>query len=121
MTHPDQRPSLTARQADYLLAIQIAIEKTGLPPSTRELAAACGVASLKAVDDAVRILRRKGYVTWEPHKSRTLQLCAGQEQGFVLRLLDDDQLDGAAPGYDVTTSRGVRLRRVWWDGAVCSA
>jgi SOS-response transcriptional repressor LexA len=99
VTPPDHRPPLTARQLDYLLAIQGEIARTGLAPTFHELGRRLGIGRMGALH-TLRILRSKGYVTWEPGKGRTLQLIPAPS--------------GAIPDEQLTTSRGVRLRRVWW-------
>lgn len=57
--------------------------------SLRELAAA-GAYTPKAAHDHLIALRRKGYVTWEPSKSRTLRLRAApiiEERDGVKRIV----------------------------------
>jgi repressor LexA len=67
------RPALTARQRqapDYITAF---IDERGYPPTFREIAAHMGIQSTNAVNDHLKALERKGYLTREDLKSRALR------------------------------------------------
>lgn len=46
----------------------------GVSPSYDELAARCGLTGRGQVSALLNILRRKGRVTWEPNRARTIQV-----------------------------------------------
>ena len=64
----------TTRQLLVLNTIHVMREVNGQAPSYRELMGVLGFSSLNAVADHMRLLKKKGLVTWEPHKARTLRL-----------------------------------------------
>lgn len=55
-------PGLTERQARILDWIESYIERTGFPPTLREIGTAFGIASTNGVNDHLRALERKGYI-----------------------------------------------------------
>lgn len=65
---------LTRRQREILDLIRASIEDTGMPPTRAELAAALGVASLNAVEDHLKALKRKGAITTTPGAARGIRL-----------------------------------------------
>ena len=65
-------PVVTERQGDYLVAIAIRSDDP-LPPGLREIGTELGV-TLHAVQCCLLALRRKGLVTWQEQRSRTLRL-----------------------------------------------
>jgi repressor LexA len=46
------------------------------PPTVRELCSELGVSSTNGMGEHLKALSRKGLVTWEPKRSRTLSLTA---------------------------------------------
>lgn len=74
---------LTKRQAQTLDFIRSSIEDRGYPPTLREIGEHMGIRSTNGVNDHLRALERKGYLTREDMKSR------------ALRVVDD--VPGAAP------------------------
>ena len=71
---PITRPP-TARQLEVVAAIRaLTIAGGGLGPSIRELTAHFGVSSVNAMWCVMNALRRKGLLTYERGKSRTLRL-----------------------------------------------
>ncbi len=64
---------LTKRQATVLEVIAKHIEEMGYPPTIRELGDALGIRSTNGVNDHLKALERKGYLTREDAKSRTMQ------------------------------------------------
>ena len=69
----DPRRPLAPRQREMLQHIERLTRETGYPPSLSELGKAMGIKSSNGVAECLRTLRRKGYVTWHPFKSRTLR------------------------------------------------
>ena len=65
---------LTARQKAVLEYISDSIHARGYPPTLREIGNHLGIRSTNGVNDHLRALERKGYLTREDMKSRTLRL-----------------------------------------------
>ena len=64
---------LTARQQMVLDYIKQSIQDRGYPPTLREIGARMGIRSTNGVNDHLRALERKGYLTREDMKSRALR------------------------------------------------
>jgi len=64
---------LTARQEQVLQFIRQSIVERGYPPTLREIGAHMGIKSTNGVNDHLRALERKGYLTREDMKSRALR------------------------------------------------
>jgi repressor LexA len=64
---------LTARQEQVLAYIRDSIVDRGYPPTLREIGAHMGIRSTNGVNDHLRALERKGYLTREDMKSRALR------------------------------------------------
>ncbi len=64
---------LTARQEQVLRFIRQSIIDRGYPPTLREIGAHMGIKSTNGVNDHLRALERKGYLTREDMKSRALR------------------------------------------------
>jgi len=64
---------LTARQKAVLDYITGSIDRRGYPPTLREIGNHLGIKSTNGVNDHLRALERKGYLTREDMKSRTLR------------------------------------------------
>jgi repressor LexA len=65
---------LTDRQRAVLDFISQSIASRGYPPTLREIGNHLGIRSTNGVNDHLRALERKGYLTREDMKSRTLRL-----------------------------------------------
>ncbi len=65
---------LTERQRAVLEFIGTSIADRGYPPTLREIGNHLGIRSTNGVNDHLRALERKGYLTREDMKSRTLRL-----------------------------------------------
>ncbi len=65
---------LTERQRAVLEYISLSINDRGYPPTLREIGNHLGIRSTNGVNDHLRALERKGYLTREDMKSRTLRL-----------------------------------------------
>lgn len=68
--------TLTRRQQDVFEFIRQTIERLGVAPTLREIAAHFRFRSVKAAADHVAALRHKGAVTGEPRRARALQVTA---------------------------------------------
>src|ERR1043166_1914011 len=64
---------LTDRQQQVLSYIRQSIHERGYPPTLREIGAHMGIRSTNGVNDHLRALERKGYLTREDMKSRALR------------------------------------------------
>ncbi len=64
---------LTGRQQMVLDFIRESITMRGYPPTLREIGAKMGIRSTNGVNDHLRALERKGYLTREDMKSRALR------------------------------------------------
>jgi repressor LexA len=64
---------LTDRQEMVLQYIQSSITERGYPPTLREIGNFMGIRSTNGVNDHLRALERKGYLTREDMKSRALR------------------------------------------------
>lgn len=64
---------LTDRQQQVLKYIKDSITERGYPPTLREIGAHMGIKSTNGVNDHLRALERKGYLTREDMKSRALR------------------------------------------------
>lgn len=64
---------LTHRQEMVLQYIQSSITERGYPPTLREIGNFMGIRSTNGVNDHLRALERKGYLTREDMKSRALR------------------------------------------------
>src|ERR1700731_1145010 len=64
---------LTQRQQMVLDFIRQSITDRGYPPTLREIGAHMGIRSTNGVNDHLRALERKGYLTREDMKSRALR------------------------------------------------
>ncbi|WP_282792916.1 transcriptional repressor LexA [Streptomyces sp. CC224B] len=70
-THAD---GLTTRQSDIVTAIRDHIERTGYPPSMREIGAAVGLSSTSSVAHQLAALERKRAIRKDPHRPRAYSL-----------------------------------------------
>lgn len=91
---------LTDRQQQVLHYIRQSIHERGYPPTLREIGAHMGIRSTNGVNDHLRALERKGYLTREDMKSRALRprdLEPAQGAGALLngaaQTADNDQND----------------------------
>lgn len=70
---------LTDRQQQVLQYIRTSIADRGYPPTLREIGAHMGIRSTNGVNDHLRALERKGYLTREDMKSRALRPCEASD------------------------------------------
>jgi repressor LexA len=84
---------LTKRQAQTLDFIRQSIEERGYPPTLREIGESMGIRSTNGVNDHLRALERKGYLSREDMKSRALRLVSREPNGETPPSTDDNLLD----------------------------
>jgi repressor LexA len=65
---------LTARQAEILELIRMAIKRTGMPPTRAEIATSLGFRSANAAEEHLRALARKGFIELLPGASRGIRV-----------------------------------------------
>jgi repressor LexA len=83
--------ALTDRQLEVLRFIARQIEECGYPPTIREIGEALDIRSTNGVNDHLKALERKGYLTRDPVKSRALiptsaarEVLGGESRGNVI-------------------------------------
>lgn len=84
---------LTKRQEQTLDFIRSSIEDRGYPPTLREIGEHMGIRSTNGVNDHLRALERKGYLTREDMKSRALKIVEDQAPPPANKLADDDLIE----------------------------
>jgi repressor LexA len=84
---------LTKRQAQTLDYIRQSIEERGYPPTLREIGEYMGIRSTNGVNDHLRALERKGYLTREDMKSRALRVVDVNDRQAPPRSTDENILD----------------------------
>jgi repressor LexA len=99
---------LTDRQRAVLEFISESISDRGFPPTLREIGNRLGIRSTNGVNDHLRALERKGYLTREDMKSRTLRLVRTPD-GRTMSEGEDDDLAG--PGRQRGSGRPRAARR----------
>lgn len=82
---------LTKRQEQTLDFIRRSIESRGYPPTLREIGEHMGIRSTNGVNDHLRALERKGYLTREDMKSRALKLVEDQMAAPANNKLNDEE------------------------------
>jgi repressor LexA len=83
---------LTKRQAQTLDFIRQSIEERGYPPTLREIGESMGIRSTNGVNDHLRALERKGYLSREDMKSRALRLVSRESEASVSSAPGDENL-----------------------------
>ncbi len=91
---------LTDRQQMVLHYIHQSISDRGYPPTLREIGAQMGIRSTNGVNDHLRALERKGYLTREDMKSRALRptVLSGGTADFRQGSVHELHPDGGAAG-----------------------
>jgi repressor LexA len=87
---------LTHRQQQVLDFIRESITDRGYPPTLREIGAHMGIRSTNGVNDHLRALERKGYLTREDMKSRALRpmdMAVDQEPAPANNRADDNVIE----------------------------
>jgi repressor LexA len=83
---------LTERQKAVLDFIVESIHDRGYPPTLREIGNHLGIRSTNGVNDHLRALERKGYLTREDMKSRTLRPTPQVLRGLSIELPNEDNM-----------------------------
>jgi repressor LexA len=84
---------LTKRQEQTLDFIRKSIEERGYPPTLREIGEYMGIRSTNGVNDHLRALERKGYLTREDMKSRALKLVDDTPTSTPTKMSEEDMLE----------------------------
>ena len=98
---------LTERQQMVLDYIRESIVDRGYPPTLREIGARMGIRSTNGVNDHLRALERKGYLTREDMKSRALRPIGIGVTAFAPRVGETPQLPGLAGVAGVAGLTGI--------------
>lgn len=104
---------LTKRQAQTLDFIRQSIEERGYPPTLREIGESMGIRSTNGVNDHLRALERKGYLSREDMKSRALRLVSREPEpvatpaGGDENMLDVQVLGRVAAGLPLLAEENV--------------
>lgn len=106
---------LTKRQAQTLDFIRQSIEERGYPPTLREIGESMGIRSTNGVNDHLRALERKGYLSREDMKSRALRLVSRENNDVAQQqpangddnLLDVQVLGRVAAGLPLLAEENV--------------
>ena len=100
---------LTQRQQMVLDFIRSSITDRGYPPTLREIGAKMGIRSTNGVNDHLRALERKGYLTREDMKSRALRPTAhANSNADVAASADESRVDVAQQGLKLAPSHNDR-------------
>jgi repressor LexA len=103
---------LTSKQQQVLEFIRFSIRERGYPPTLREIGQHMGIQSTNGVNDHLRALEHKGYLTREDMKSRSLRLtdlaveAAGRAAGDG-EVLDIQILGRVAAGIPILADENV--------------
>jgi repressor LexA len=100
---------LTQRQQMVLDYIRQSIVDRGYPPTLREIGARMGIRSTNGVNDHLRALERKGYLTREDMKSRALRPLLGPH-GSSESDTDEDELGAMVRGGNGKAANGHGAR-----------
>lgn len=65
---------LTDQQEKVLATVEDYVARNGFPPTLREIGDALGLANVNAVRGHVSALEKKGYITKEPEKARSIRV-----------------------------------------------
>jgi SOS-response transcriptional repressor LexA len=80
----------TERQLAILEIIKQFTKERGFSPTLRELAEITGIKSSNGVEDHLKRLRKRGLVTWEKYKSRTLRV-VDLEEAATLKAIEEQE------------------------------
>lgn len=72
----DDHDAITSRQVEVLTTFAWLTKDKGFSPSIRELGTELGIVSTNGVNDHLRPLVQKGYLTHEPNRARSFVLTA---------------------------------------------
>lgn len=90
MERPEKE--LTDRQVEVLEYIIEHIQKTGFPPTIREIGEELAIKSTNGVNDHLKALERKGYLSREDSKSRAIRPVFGPDGLPIHATSDEPQL-----------------------------
>jgi len=94
----DDGANLTDRQRRVLTFIETHIRQHGFPPTIREIGRHLNIKSTNGVSDHLNALQKKGFLTREGGKSRTLQLVRDVDTRAEDDVGVNDDLDARMPG-----------------------
>lgn len=88
---------LTARQKETLQIIRDFTNRHSYPPTIREIAAGLGI-STKGAYDHVKALEKKGWIRYDPNRSRTLEIIEEEAGASPKETLEVPILGNVAAG-----------------------
>ncbi len=100
---------LTKRQEQTLDYIRDCITVRGYPPTLREIGVHMGIRSTNGVNDHLRALERKGYLTREDMKSRALKLSGQQGTASAEEPTPADEPRGGLPFRSAPANESVEV------------
>lgn len=109
---------LTSRQAEIYTFIKERIAE-GMPPTIREIGEHCGISSPNGVRCHLQAIQKKGFITMQPFKERTIQLTAalpclnGGMEDFSDLFAEGNVVSPLLGAYDVRDSRDKLVATVW--------
>ena len=77
--------TLTRRQKQILDVIQNHVSELGYAPSIRQISEAVGLSSFSTVHMHLQTLQRKGYISRNPGKARSIELLTGPNIGYTAK------------------------------------
>lgn len=102
---------LTQRQEQILEFINASIEERGYPPTLREIGEHFGIRSTNGVNDHLKALEKKGYITREDLKSRAMRpVFAGAGEGGSEATVAQGG-EPASPGDDAAVADVIPIER----------
>lgn len=76
----EMKRELSKSQRRTLETIIALVKENGYPPTVREISVADGLTSHATVTKHLEALRKKGYITYEPRKQRTIQVLKSPDE-----------------------------------------
>ncbi len=99
--------SLSARQEKILECIEMYIERSGYPPTIREIGEYVGISSTSVVNYNLNVLQRDGHIYRDKTVSRGLRLANRQPQQVSLRTITVPLLGHIAAGLPIDVPDGA--------------
>jgi repressor LexA len=106
-----EKPSLTHRQQQVYNYIKEKIAERGCGPSIREIGSELGIRSPNGVLCHLNTLVKKGYITREPHQSRTIRLTEQPQNRACLPLAG--QIAAGSPILAVPQEEGIDFSKLF--------
>jgi repressor LexA len=99
---------LTWRQRKILHFVRESVRKNGYPPSMLEIGAAVGLTSISSISYQVSVLQRKGYLSRDGRRPRTMEVRLPGHPAVRA----GQAVDGDAGGFDIPSQEAVYVPEV---------